>query len=161
MHSQKAGISRGFCEPDGQNAGITKIVCEPLGRPQSADQKFVRARGPKNRNPEVEFRELRIVCESVPHGKWRGHFQNVRLNHMVIFFATCTVKMLEILVFCCNKWLSFRPVAHRNRRIWLVAILSWVFSWGNRGSSTRPGLESVAAVTGKTEICKKHGKLQK
>ena len=49
MHSQKAGISRGFCEPDVQNAGITKIVCEP-------------------------------------HGQNAG------------FFATCTVKMLEILI---------------------------------------------------------------
>ena len=89
----------------------------------------------------------KIVCE--PHGQNAG------------FFATCTVKMLEILIFCCNKWLSFWPVAHRNRLIWLVAILSWVFFRGTRGSSTWPGLESVAAVTGKTEICKTKRKILK
>ena len=40
----------------------SSLLCQPLsftvctswlGRPQSADKKFVRARGPQNRNPEV------------------------------------------------------------------------------------------------------------
>ena len=67
------------------------------------------------------------------------------------FFVNSTVKS--------KARLSFWPVAHRNRRIWLVAILSWVFFGGNRGSSARPGLESVAASTSKTEICKKTRKI--
>ena len=32
MHSQTAGISRVFCQPDCQNAGITRIFCEPCGQ---------------------------------------------------------------------------------------------------------------------------------
>ena len=46
-----------------------------------------------------------------------GFVTMLGLRHAHGFFATCTVKMLEILGFFGNKWLSFRPVAHRNRPI--------------------------------------------
>ena len=83
-----------FLEPD-QNAGISRIVREPDG--QNAGITRICCE-PDGQNAGI----TKIVCE--PHGQNAG------------FFATCTVKMQEILVFC-NKWLSFRPVAHRNRRI--------------------------------------------
>ena len=165
-----------FGEPDSKHAGSSRSACETHGQDAGFYYDMHGQNAGISRVDTVKMLELwgfAMTC-TVNMPEFQGLISEPDSDNAAAmrFLVNHTGKMLELLSdmhdqnagdssFFCNKWLSFRPVAHRNRPIWLVAILSWVFSWWNRGSSTRPGLESVAAATGKTEICKKYGKLQK
>ena len=164
MHSQKLELL-GF-----KIARIMKFSCEPCGQHVGLCGSLMTC---MVKMPEFPG----SVCE--PHSQSAGaigicydmHSQNAGKSWIVhdlclnfwFFGVNSTIKMLEFLGFFVNSTVkskarfSFQPVANRL----ICGSQLRVFFRGTRGSFTWPGLESVAAATSKTAICKKHEKIQK
>ena len=92
-----------FCEPDGQNAGDLKdFLCTTQSKSWSCKILLCFCE-PNSSNYEVFLCTTRSKCWNM-HGQKAG-FSRVCCESkywILEFFATCTLKMLEIRVFLCE-----------------------------------------------------------
>ena len=128
-----------FCEPDKKNWNLLVLLWNTRSKCWNYHDFF--------RTCTVEMLDFLGFCEPIS-----------RMQDLWGFLVNHTVKMLELLGYVCDMtrskcWnvnhmvkmleilfvnstlkikaqFSFWPVAHRNRLIWLVVILSWVFFQG-------------------------------